>query len=171
VLPENTPLARHPPRYDILPPRNIRNADVSPVLAAALKQSKAEAEAAGTELPLSEIIGALSHALDLTEGQPEGHCIRCCWIGTAIGREIGMSTEELGELYYVLLLKDVGCSSNAARISALYQTNDLTFKRDAKIMGQGVPSAVRFVLTHTAPDAGIAERHARFSRRCPRASG
>jgi len=25
-------------------------------------------------------MGALSHALDITEGQPEGHCVRCCWI-------------------------------------------------------------------------------------------
>jgi hypothetical protein len=29
-------------------------------------------------LKLSELMGALSHALDITEGQPEGHCVRCC---------------------------------------------------------------------------------------------
>lgn len=115
-------------------------------------------ESVATALPLCEIIGALSHALDLTEGQPEGHCIRCCWIGTAIGRELGMPADELDELYYVLLLKDVGCSSNAARISALYQTDDLAFKRDAKLTGLSVPAVVRFVVTHTAPDAGLLER-------------
>ena len=27
---------------------------------------------------LAELIGALSHALDITEGQPKGHCIRVC---------------------------------------------------------------------------------------------
>ena len=34
---------------------------------------------------LGEMIGALSFALDLTEGQPPGHCLRCAWIGLRIG--------------------------------------------------------------------------------------
>ena len=33
-----------------------------------------------SELRLSELIGALSYALDITEGQPPGHCTRCCLI-------------------------------------------------------------------------------------------
>ena len=81
---------------------------------------------------LAELLGALSHALDMTEGQPAGHCVRCCWIGIHIGREIGLSDEQLWELYYVLLLKDLGCSSNAARICQLYLTDDLAFKHDFK---------------------------------------
>jgi hypothetical protein len=32
-------------------------------------------------IQLSEVLGALSHALDLTEGQPVGHCVRATWIG------------------------------------------------------------------------------------------
>ena len=43
------------------------------------------------KVTLSELLGALSHALDLSEGQPAGHCVRCCWIGIHIGREIGLS--------------------------------------------------------------------------------
>ena len=136
--------------------RNLRNSAVSPARTVSVHPSAEDATQAA--LPLSEIIGALSHALDLTEGQPEGHCIRCCWIGTAIGRELGMPTDDLGELYYVLLLKDVGCSSNAARISALYQTDDLTFKHDAKITGLSALALLRFVVTHTAPNASPLER-------------
>ncbi|HVY21240.1 MAG TPA: HD domain-containing phosphohydrolase [Bauldia sp.] len=109
-------------------------------------------------LRLSELLSALSHALDLTEGQPQGHCVRCCWIGTAIGREIGLSEVELWELYYTLLLKDVGCSSNAARISALYKTDDLLFKHDAKIVGTSLPALLNFVVTHTAGATGFADR-------------
>ena len=75
------------------------------------------------ELLLSELIGALSHALDITEGQPKGHCVRCCWIGMHIGMEMGLSKRALWELYYTLLLKDLGCSSNAARICELYLTD------------------------------------------------
>ena len=64
---------------------------------------------------LSEVLGALSYAMDLTEGQPAGHCIRSCWIGIHVGRAIGLSDAELNNLYYSILLKDLGCSSNAAR--------------------------------------------------------
>ena len=109
-------------------------------------------------LRLSELISALSYALDITEGQPEGHCVRCCWIGMHIGRRIGLSDEALWGLYYTLLLKDLGCSSNAARICELYLTDDLAFKRDFKTVGDSLPQVLHFVLRHTGLKAGLAER-------------
>jgi HD-GYP domain-containing protein (c-di-GMP phosphodiesterase class II) len=109
-------------------------------------------------LKLSELIGALSHALDITEGQPPGHCLRCCWIGMHIGRKIDLPEDQLWELYYTLLLKDLGCSSNAARICELYLTDDLDFKRDFKTVGDSLPQVLRFVLKHTGLKAGLAER-------------
>ncbi|SFD69082.1 HD-GYP domain-containing protein [Massilia yuzhufengensis] len=113
---------------------------------------------APTAMKLSELIGALSYALDITEGQPAGHCVRCCWIGMHIGRAAGLPQEQLWELYYTLLLKDLGCSSNAARICELYLTDDLQFKRDFKTVGDSLPQVLSFVLTHTGLKAGLAER-------------
>jgi putative nucleotidyltransferase with HDIG domain len=107
---------------------------------------------------LAELLGALSYALDMTEGQPAGHCVRCCWIGIQIGRELGLSEADLTTLFYVLLLKDLGCSSNAARICQLYIADDLTFKRDFKRIRDSVPQALRFVLSHTGLKAGLATR-------------
>ena len=54
----------------------------------------------GTAVPagmlrLSELVGALGHALDITEAQPKGHCIVVCWIGMHIGRKIGLGEREL----------------------------------------------------------------------------
>lgn len=109
-------------------------------------------------IKLSELIAALSQALDITEGQPEGHCIRCCWIGMHVGRELGMPEEDLWNLYYTLLLKDLGCSSNAARICELYLTDDLAFKQDFKTVGDSLPQVLKFVLKHTGLKAGLAER-------------
>ncbi|WP_150430050.1 HD-GYP domain-containing protein [Dechloromonas sp. CZR5] len=109
-------------------------------------------------LRLSELISALSHALDITEGQPEGHCVRCCWIGMHIGRRFGLDEGELWNLYYTLLLKDLGCSSNAARICELYLTDDLQFKRDFKTVGDSLPQVLGFVLGHTGLQAPLAER-------------
>jgi len=111
-----------------------------------------------SSLKLSELIGSLSYALDITEGQPPGHCVRCCWIGMHVGRRAGLSDAQLWELYYTLLLKDLGCSSNAARICELYLTDDLNFKRDYKTVGDSLPQVLGFVLKHTGLKAGLAER-------------
>lgn len=40
------------------------------------------------ELRLAELIGARSYALDITEGQPAGHSVRCCLIGMRLGRAL-----------------------------------------------------------------------------------
>jgi HD-GYP domain-containing protein (c-di-GMP phosphodiesterase class II) len=112
----------------------------------------------GRRTRLSELLGALSHALDMTEGQPAGHCVRCCWTGLSVARELGLPEAQIWELYYVLLLKDLGCSSNAARICQLYLADDIGFKRDFKQIDGSLPQALRFVLSHTGLKAGLAER-------------
>lgn len=111
-----------------------------------------------TGLKMSELIGALSHALDMTEGQPKGHCVRSCWIGMHIARELGMPDAQQWELYYTLLLKDLGCSSNAARICQLYATDDLNFKHDFKTVDGSLPQVLRFVMRHTGLSGSLAER-------------
>ncbi len=110
------------------------------------------------KLRLAEILGALSHALDMVEGQPAGHCVRCCWIALHLGREIGLNDGQISELYYTVLLKDLGCSSNAARICKLFLADDVIFKRDIKTINDSLPEALRFVLSHTGLQSGLAER-------------
>jgi putative nucleotidyltransferase with HDIG domain len=107
---------------------------------------------------LGELLGALSHALDMTEGQPAGHCLRSCWIGQQLGRAIGLNTAEMRDLYYATLLKDSGCSSNAARLCQLFLTDDLGFKRERRTVGLSLPSLMNFVVRHTGADAGLVAR-------------
>jgi putative nucleotidyltransferase with HDIG domain len=110
------------------------------------------------DIRLAELLGALSYALDMVEGQPAGHCVRCCWIAIHIGREIGLTEPQLWDLYYTMLVKDVGCSSNAARICQIYMMDDITFKRDLMTVNGSLPQVLRFVLSHTGMNAGLAER-------------
>ena len=116
---------------------------------------------AATALPvvsLPELVGAFSYALDLTEGQPAGHCVRACWIGSHIGRELGLSAAERSDLYYTILLKDLGCSSNAARICELYEADDRAFKQGFKTVGTSLAATLRFVIAKTAPSAPLHKR-------------
>lgn len=102
---------------------------------------------------LPELVAAFSYALDLTEGQPAGHCVRACWIGSHVRRELGLNTTERNDLYYAILLKDLGCSSNAARICELYEADDLAFKHGHKTIGTSLAATLRFVIARTAPAA------------------
>jgi putative nucleotidyltransferase with HDIG domain len=77
---------------------------------------------------LSGVIGALSFALDITEGQRPGHAVRSCLIGMRLAEELGMPAQERSDLFYALLLKDAGCSSNASRMAALFEADDRAAK-------------------------------------------
>lgn len=114
-----------------------------PILPRPAPHAPAVAEGA-VRVPMSEVVAALSTALDLVEGQPPGHSARSCIIGMRLGREIGLGDEALAALYYALLLKDAGCSSNAARMAALFGADDQVVKagmrtiewRDMSIMAR-----------------------------------
>ncbi|MDA0126753.1 HD-GYP domain-containing protein [Vibrio sp. MarTm2] len=100
-------------------------------------------------IPLSELMLSLTTALDMTEGQPPEHCIRCCWIGMHIGERMQLTDQQMYDLFFTLLLKDAGCSSNAARICELYMTDDRAFKRNYKTVGTSLSSAINFVVKNT----------------------
>lgn len=109
-----------------------------------------------SNLLLSEVIGALSYALDMTEGQPPGHSIRCCYIGMSIGKKLNLTHQQQWDLYYTLLLKDAGCSSNAARLYELYGGDERIFKRDFKTVDMNDFKQVsKFVINHVGVGEGF----------------
>jgi HD-GYP domain-containing protein (c-di-GMP phosphodiesterase class II) len=105
------------------------------------------------QIPLSEVIGGLSYALDLTEGEPPGHAERSCLIGMRVAEEIGLDAETRSHLYYALLLKDAGCSANSARMAALFGADDHRAKRTSKrVDWSGRFPAFVWALRTVAPD-------------------
>jgi HD-GYP domain-containing protein (c-di-GMP phosphodiesterase class II) len=103
---------------------------------------------------LSEILSALSYALDITEGQPQGHAVRSCLIGMRLAEAIGFPPAERGSLFYALLLKDLGCSSNASRLCGLFGADDRDLKREHKLTDWSEPMpALAYALRNAAPEA------------------
>jgi HD-GYP domain-containing protein (c-di-GMP phosphodiesterase class II) len=84
------------------------------------------------EIALSEVVGGLSYALDLTEGEPPGHAARSCLIGMRVAEELGLDADTRSDLFYALLAKDAGCSANASRMAALFGADDQLAKVSAK---------------------------------------
>ncbi len=100
-----------------------------------------------SELRLAEVIGALSYALDVTDGQPPGHALRSCVIGMRLVEALGLGETDQAAAFYGLLMKDAGCSSNAAAVSALYGTDDLAAKSALRRVNYSKPAeATAYVL-------------------------
>jgi putative nucleotidyltransferase with HDIG domain len=113
---------------------------------------------------MSEVISALSYALDLTEGQPMGHSVRACMIGMRLAQQIGVSQADQADLYYALLLKDAGCSSNASRLFHILNADDIRAKGDVKTtdwtrMGW---ESLHYALTHVGTGMPFLQRMQRL---------
>ncbi len=104
------------------------------------------------EIALSELIGSLSYALDLAEGEPAGHATRSCLIGMRVADELGLDPEARSDLFYALLLKDAGCSANSAHMAALFGADDQVAKRTSKLVDWARPlPALLWSLRTVAP--------------------
>lgn len=103
---------------------------------------------AGGAVRLSEVLGALSFALDLTEGQPYGHSARTCLIGMRLADALELPADVRSDLYYALILKDAGCSTNAHATAELFGVDDHAVKQAMKTVDWSRSlRAIRFGLT------------------------
>jgi putative nucleotidyltransferase with HDIG domain len=124
-------------------------------------------EGAGGDISLPEIISALSFALDLTEGAVHGHAVRSCLLGMRIAQEADLPADQMFDLYYALLLKDVGCSSNAARMCQIVGGDDRAIKAGVKLIDWTRPNpfdltTLKLLWSNVLPESGAVKRIARM---------
>jgi putative nucleotidyltransferase with HDIG domain len=111
------------------------------------------------DIRLSELVSALSHALDVTGGQPMGHAERTCLIGQRLADAVGLESAQRSSLFYALLLKDAGCSTTAAQIATTFGSDDQTVKRDSRLIDAHRPrTALGYLRRNVAPGAPLLER-------------
>lgn len=121
--------------------------------------------------PIGEVLACLSHALDLVEGQPRGHGVRTSMIAVRLAQRLGLDQESVTKTFYASILKDTGCSSNAARIFHFFGGDERDFKYDAKLVDwTNSLESFRHALTHIAPGASLSQKLvslARLARKGP----
>lgn len=118
---------------------------------------------APTGIRLSDVLSALSYALDLTEGQPIGHAVKTCVLGMRLADEIGLAESDKTDLYYALLLKDMGCSSNAARVHQIFGGAEQAIKADLKTTDwQSRLEGFAYVRRHAAIGQSLFQRFLRI---------
>ncbi len=115
-------------------------------------------------LKLSAILSGLSYALDLTEGHPRGHASRSCLIGMRMARLLGLPADDQSHLFYALLLKDAGCSSNSARVFQLFGGDERAAKRGVWLRDwRKWHEQIAYVIDYAEPEGKIFERLRRLA--------
>ena len=89
-------------------------------------------------LRTSELLAALSVALDLTEGQRAGHALHTAYLSLRLADRIGLPRETRRAVLYTSLLKDAGCSSNAAAVTRIFGIDDQKLKARQSLAGRSL---------------------------------
>ncbi len=111
-------------------------------------------------LRVAEVVAALSQALDLGAGATQWHSVRTCILGMRIAAELHLDDNLRADLYYALLLKDAGCSSNASQVYHALGSDDIAAKRDVKKTDSTRMrwETVQYALSHVAVGKPFLER-------------
>jgi putative nucleotidyltransferase with HDIG domain len=101
----------------------------------------------------SEIMSSISIAMDMTQGHSQGHCMRSALIGMRLADVIKLGPVKRSALFYALLLKDLGCSSNASKMTFLFKADDHQIKQSGRMIDWTKPSeCLKYCWNHCAPD-------------------
>jgi hypothetical protein len=66
---------------------------------------------------IAETVASLSLATDLGMGLPMEHALRTCLLALRLGEALGLRQQELREVYYVALLRRIGCTSDSHELT------------------------------------------------------
>ena len=112
-------------------------------------------------LRLAELIAALSLATDLGVGQPLEQALRTCLIALALGDRLGLSEPERSEVYYVALLRFVGCTADASEMAQMAGGDEIAMREAIAPVAGGSP---REFASHVLPTLGAGKGPVRRAR-------
>jgi HD-GYP domain-containing protein (c-di-GMP phosphodiesterase class II) len=102
---------------------------------------------------LAELTIALSLATDLGTGQPLEHGLRTCWLSLATAEALGVDESTKSCVYYVALLRFLGCTSDASETAALAGGDDIAFNAVmAPMLAASTGEGMRYFVRHLAED-------------------
>src|SRR5712691_4473014 len=85
---------------------------------------------------LAEVIAALSLATDLCMGQPLEYALQVCLLSVRLGEALGLEEHELREVYYLALLRHIGCNAETYLMAALFG-DELALRSDFAAVDNG----------------------------------
>jgi HD-GYP domain-containing protein (c-di-GMP phosphodiesterase class II) len=115
---------------------------------------------------MGSLLCAFAYASDLAFGLQLEDSLRSCYVAVRIAAQLGLSPEERTATYYAALLKDAGCTSWTSELAGVWQSDEITARRELMIFGDpdsllGVASWMR---RYVATDMPAVNRLARYVR-------
>ena len=108
---------------------------------------------------------ALSLASDLGTGQPVDHGLRTCWLSLAVADALDLDEAMRSCVYYVALLRFVGCTSDASETAMLAGGDDIAFNATmAPMLAARSGDATRFFVRHLGEELPLHRRVGRVAR-------
>src|ERR1700730_7361217 len=105
------------------------------------------------DIRLAELLAALSLATDLAMAFPPETALRTCLLGVRIGRELGLQEQQLEEVFYVTLLRHVGCTAFSHEEGNVVG-NDNAVRRDFTGIDQSFTAVAGTALRQLGADQG-----------------
>ncbi|HET8908435.1 MAG TPA: HD domain-containing phosphohydrolase [Ktedonobacterales bacterium] len=112
-------------------------------------------------LRLAELVASLSLATDLGTGQPMEHALRVCRLALELASSLGLNERECGDVYYIALLRAIGCVSDAHRVAARFG-DEMLANAQISLMDTAQPGDVLNLLLRHAGEGQPALRRARM---------
>ena len=85
---------------------------------------------------LAELVAALSLATDLGMGQPLEYALGVCVLSVRMGEALGLDESELREVYYLALLRHIGCNAETYSMANIFG-DELALRTDAATVDTG----------------------------------
>ena len=93
------------------------------------------------DIRLVELMAALSLATDLGMGQPMEYALCVCVLSVRLGEVLGLSDDDLRDVYYLALLRHIGCNADTYRMADIYG-DELALRADFAVVDSANTSQV-----------------------------
>jgi HD-GYP domain-containing protein (c-di-GMP phosphodiesterase class II) len=111
----------------------------------------AATQATASDVRLAEVLVALSLATDVGNGFPLEKSLRTALVAASVADELGLGRETAAEVYYVALLRSVGCTAFAHEVAAAFGGDDIAFHLFLRGLDPAHPVST---LVHVATELG-----------------
>lgn len=110
-------------------------------------------------LRLGELLAALSLAFDIGNNFPLEKALRNAVLAVALGRELGLSDDDLSDVYYVAQLRYLGCTAFSHELARFLGVDELASRSAyAPIASSDTMDAVKTTITKLGKGAGLVPR-------------
>jgi HD-GYP domain-containing protein (c-di-GMP phosphodiesterase class II) len=110
-------------------------------------------------LRLAELMAALSLATDLGMGQPLEQGLRTCLIAIEVAGRMGLAQDEISEVFYVALLRFLGCTADARGDAERAGGDEIAARRAiAPVLGGSLPEVGGRMLSELGAGQGPLRR-------------